>query len=136
MGGRGNTFFARLPLTDSWVTTTISVARHDLRGCNTDMGFRKSFSKSFKKLRDKLPGGSCKRDGRSESEDDREGGEVGVKAGEASQRNPYLRSVEGAAESGLNREGTNVDGGEAVLVDVDPPTSAPLILQVGEPDSM
>jgi len=129
-------FFARLAPTDSRIPTTISVARHDLHRYNADMDFRKSFLKPFKKLKGKLPGGSRQRDGRSGSEDGRNGRDVSVKGGGASQRNPYLHSVEGAVEGGPNREGTNVDGGEVVLVDVNPPTSAPLVSQVREPDSM
>jgi len=104
------------------------------------MDFRKSFSKSFKKLKGKLPGGSRKRDGRSGSEDSRKGREVDdVEGGEASQRNSYLSSevsVVGAVESGPSREGINMDGKKPTLVDANPPTSAPLISHIGEPDGM
>ena len=103
------------------------------------MDFRKSFSKPLKKLKDKLPGGSRKHDGRSESEDSRKGREVDVKGGEVTQRNSYIpseASVKDAAESGPGREGTNADGKNVALIDVDPPTSAPSISRIGKPDSM
>ena len=108
------------------------------------MDFRKSFSKPFKKLKDKLPGGSRKRDGRSESEDSRKGSEVEVKGAEVKgaeviQRNSFLHSevsVEGVVESGPSQEESNVDGKKGALNDVDPPTSAPSISHIREPDGM
>jgi len=107
---------------------------------NTQMDFRKSFSKPFKKLKGKLPGGSRKLDGRSGSEDSRSGRELDdVEGGKASHRSSYLRSevnVVGAVESGPSREGINIDGKKATLVDANPPTSAPLILHIGEADGM
>jgi len=103
------------------------------------MDFRKSFSKPFKKLKDKLPGVSRKRDGRSESELDRgKGKEADVEGSEASQTNSYLHlegSVEGAVESGPHPEERNVDWKGVTLVDVNPPTSAPSISAIGEPGS-
>ena len=103
------------------------------------MDLRKSFSKPFKKLKDKLLGGSRKRNGRSESEDSRKGRETGVTGGEASQRISFMHSevsVDGVAESGPSREETDVEGKTAALVDVDPPTSAPSISRIGGPDGM
>ena len=97
------------------------------------MNFRKSFSKPFKKLKDKLPGGSRKEDG---SEDGRKGSEAGLKGDKVSQRNPYLRSevsVEGTVQSA---EGSNVGGKKDDLVDADPPTSTPPISHIEEPDGM
>ena len=102
------------------------------------MDLRKSFSKPLKKLKDKLQGGNRKRDGRSESQDSRKGGGVDGD-GEASQRNSFLHSkasVEGAVESGASREGSNVGGKKAALVDVDPAASTPSISHIGEPDGM
>ena len=100
------------------------------------MDFRKTFSKPFKKLKDKLPGGSRKRDGRSESEDSRKGRDVDVEGGKVSQRNSYLHSevsVEGAVESRPGQEVANVDAKKAAPVDAVPPTSAPSISHIGEP---
>jgi len=101
------------------------------------MDFRKSFSKPFKKLKDKLLRGSHKRDGRSGGEDSRRGSEVDVKEGEASHRNTFLHSevsIKGAAKSGPSREESDVNGKKAALINADPPTSAPSI--IGEPNSM
>jgi len=105
------------------------------------MDFRKSFSKPFKRLKDKLPGGSRKRDGRSESEDSRKGSAVDVEGGKASQSDSYLHpevSIEGAVEGGPNRQGSSVGGRKAALqvVDVNPSSSAPSISHIGEPDGM
>ena len=103
------------------------------------MDFGKSFSKPFKKLKDKLPGGRRKRDGRSGGEDDGKGKEVNVKGGEVSQKNSYLRSevsVESAVGGGPSGEGSNVDGNKVAFVDVNPLTSIPLISHIGEPDGM
>ena len=100
------------------------------------MDFRKSLAKPFKKLKNKFPWGSRKRDG-SGGEDDRKKAAVDIEGGEASQRNSYLRSgvsVEGAVESGPHREGRNVDRMEAALVD-DPPTSPPSISHIEESQS-
>ena len=95
--------------------------------------------KPFKKLKDKLSGGNRKRGGRSESEETRKRSEVEVKGDEANQRNSFLHSevgVEGVVESGPSREESNVDGKKAARDDVDPPTPAPLISNIGEPDGM
>jgi len=124
-----------------WLNPTISVARHDLHRYNTHMDFRTTFSKPLKRLKDKLPGGSRKHDGGSESEDSRKGRWSDFKGGEASQSNLYQHSevsVEGAVESGPSREGSSVGGEKTALqaVDLDPSTSAPSILHIGEPDSM
>ena len=105
------------------------------------MDFRKSFSKPFKKLKDKFPGGSRKRDGGSGGEDGRKGRGADVTDGEASLSNLNLHSevsVEGAVESGPSREESNIGGKEAVLqvVGINPPTPTPLISHVGGPDSM
>jgi len=97
------------------------------------MDFRKSFSKPFKKFKDKL------RDGRSGSEDSRKGREADVKGGDVSQRDSYLRSdvcAEDVAESGPSAEGSNIGGKEVALVDVDPPTSMLSISRIGEPNGM
>jgi len=102
------------------------------------MDLQKSFSKPLKKLKDKLWGGSRKRDGRSGSEGSRKGGGVGVE-GEASQRDSLLHSevsVEGAVESGPSGEGSNVGVKKAALVDVDPAASTPSISHIGGPDGM
>jgi len=103
------------------------------------MDFQKSFSKPFKKLKDKLPGVSRKRDGRSERKDNGKGKEADVEGSEASRSNSYLRSevsVEGAVESGPHPEERNVDGKGVTFFDVNPPTSAPSISAIGEPGGM
>ena len=97
------------------------------------MDFRKSLSKTFKKLKDKLPGDRRKRDGRSGDEDDRKGTESDVEGSGASQRNSYLHS-EVDAEGAPGREGANADGKEATLVEK-PPTSTSSILQGRKHDS-
>ena len=102
------------------------------------MDLRNTFSKPFKKLRDKFPGGRRKRDGRSGSEDSRKQGQADVSGGEASQRSSYLHpevSVKAAVESGPSGEGGNIGGKGAALIEVDPPTSTPSISNVEEPDS-
>jgi len=114
-----------------------SLSRHDLRRSNADMDFRKSFSKPFKKLKGKLPGGNRKRDGRSGGESDRKGREAEIEGGEVSQRNSYPHSevdIEGAVGGVHNQEGSDVGGGKAARVDV-PPVSLPSISRSGEPDS-
>jgi len=101
------------------------------------MDFGKSFSKPFKKLKDKFPGGSRKQDGRSGSKDSRKGRAPEVEGSEASQRNSYLRSevnVEGTVESAPSPEESNVGGKGITRVD-DPPISTPSISCIGEPDS-
>jgi len=103
------------------------------------MDFRKSFSKPFKKLKDKLPGGSSKRDGRSGSKGSRKGRAANINGSKASQRNSYLNpevGVEGVVEGGPSREGSNTDGKKVPLVDADPIISTPSILHIGEPDGM
>jgi len=103
------------------------------------MDFRKSFSKPFKKLKDKVRGDSREGDGRSGSEDSRKWRGVDATEGEASKSSPYLHpeaSVEGAVKSGPSREGNNVSGRKAAQVDdVDHPRSAPLISDIRELDS-
>ena len=103
------------------------------------MDFRKSFSKPFKKLKDKLPGGSRKRDGRSGSEDGRNRREADVEGSEARQRNSHLHSevdVGGAVNSGPSREESNVDGKKPALVDANPLAATSSIPHIGEPESM
>lgn len=112
-------------------STTI---HYDLRRPTTDMDLRNPFSKPFKKLKDKFPGGSRKRDGRSGGKDGRIRKEADTEGGEVSQRNSYLRSevsVEDVVDSGPSAEGSNIDG---ILVDPNPPTSTPMISHAGEPD--
>ena len=102
------------------------------------MDFRKSISKPFKKLKDKLPGSSHKRDGRSRSKDGGKRREADIKGGEVSRRNSYPRSgasVDGTMEGGPGTEGSDGGGGNVVLVNVNPPTSAPSVLHIWEPDS-
>ena len=94
------------------------------------MDSRNPFSKGFKKLKRKLAGGSRKQDGRSGSENVQDGREADVEGGEASQRNSRLHlEVEAVVESGLSREGNDVDGEEVGRVD--PPVST----NSGEPNS-
>ena len=105
------------------------------------MDHPKSFSKRFKKLKDKFRGGSRKHDGGSGSEDSRKATGVDVTDGDASQSSLNLHSelsVEGAVKSGPNQEGSNVGGKKAAFraVDPDPTESAPSISRIGEPDSM
>ena len=110
------------------------------------MDFRKSFSRPFKKLKDKLPGGSRKRDdggsvGEDEqtgSRDSRKGRVAEVEGSEAGQKGSSPHSevrAEGVVEGGPGQEGSNVDGKKVTLVDVDPPKSASSIPHIGEPDS-
>ena len=103
------------------------------------MDFRKSFSKPFKRLKDKLPGGSRKRDGRFGSEDGRSRREADVEGSEASQRNSHLHSevdVGGAVDSGPSRDESNGSGGKPALVDTDPLAATSSIPHIGEPESM
>ena len=100
------------------------------------MDFRRSFSKPFKRLKGKLPGGSRKRDGRSGGEDGRKGREADVDESEANQRNSYLHSeveVDDTVESGPSRE---VNEKKTAFVDVNPPMATPSIPHIGEPESM
>lgn len=102
------------------------------------MDFRKSISKPFKKLKGRLPGGRHKRDRGSGSEDSRKEGQADAEGDEeASQRNSNLRSdfsIEDVVGSDPGGEGSNVDGKEAALLDVGPPTSTPSTSHIGEPD--
>ena len=103
------------------------------------MDLRKPFSKPFKKLRDKFPGGNDGRDGRSWSKDSREGREADVEGSEAGQRNsrPHLEvDIGGAVEIGASQEGNNVDGKKIALIDVNPPVPTHSISHIGGPDSM
>ena len=103
------------------------------------MDFRKSISKPFKKLKDKLPGGSRKRDGRSRGKGGGRGREADIEGGEVSQRNSYMHSevsVEGAVGGGSSGEGSNVDGRKVSSTDVNPLASMPSISCVGEPNGM
>jgi len=133
MRGRERGIFCALHVDRRLNRTTTSAARHlnlDLHQPSINMDLRKSFSKPFKKLKDNLPGGRRKRDGRSGSGNDRKG-YVDAEGGEASQTGSYLDSeagIEGVMESVPSQEGCDVGGKEAVPVD-DPPTSAPLISQ-------
>ena len=84
------------------------------------MDLRKSLSKPFKKLKHRLAEGNRKRDGRSGSENDREGRETDIEESEASQRNSRLHSeVEDVVESRPNQEGdsTHVKGKRIAQVD-------------------
>ena len=101
------------------------------------MDFRKSFSKPFKKLKDKFPGSSHKQDGRSGSEDSRKGGGADIEGGGTGQQNPYLNSEfdVGGTTSGPSQEGSNTGGKKAALVNIDPPVSAPSISRIRELDS-
>ena len=102
------------------------------------MDLRKSLSKPFKKLKDKLPGGGRKRDGGSGSENRRKAEEADFEGSEASRRNSYLHSevdIKGVAESGPSQDGNNASGEGAALVD-DPPASTPPISQSRNPDGM
>ena len=103
------------------------------------MDFRKSFSKPFKKLKSKLPGGNPKRDGGSGSEGGSKGRRDNLEGSEVSQRSSYLRSevsIGDVVEGGPSAEGSNIDSKKVTLVDVDPPTSVPSISHIGEPDGM
>jgi len=102
------------------------------------MDFRKSFSKPFRKLKDKLPGSSRKRGSRSGSEDSRKGREDNIKGGGVGQRNSYLNLVFGVGStmSGPSQEGSNADRKKAVPVDINPPAPPPSISHIGEPNSM
>jgi len=102
------------------------------------MDLRKSFSKPFKKLKGKLPGGHRKRDGRSRNEDNREGGAVDFES-EASERNSYLDSevdADDMVEGGPSREGSDVNWKEAAPLVDDPAISTPSISQSVEPNCM
>jgi len=97
------------------------------------MDLQKSFSKPFKKLKGKLPGGRRKHDGRFGNEDSRKGGEVDV---EGSKGNLHSEvGIEDVVEGGPSRDGGNLDWKAAAPVD-DPPTSTPSISQSGKPNSM
>ena len=121
---------------------------HDLHRPNTNMGFRRSFLRPFKKLKGKLWDGSSERDGggRSGSEDSRRGGEdrregrnTDVKGGGIGQRNLYLHSgvgVGGTMGGGPSAEGNGFNGKKVALSDATPPTSTPSISHIGKPDSM
>lgn len=102
------------------------------------MDLGKSFSRRFKKVKNRLTGGNRKRSERSGSKDGREqrsprGSDV--EGSEASRRNSHQRSeVEDAAKSGSNRKGDDVDGKKVGRVD--PPTSTSSTQRGGESDSM
>ena len=102
------------------------------------MDLRKSFLKPFKKLKDKLPGGHRKRDGRSGSGNNREGEEVDIEGSEASRTNSFLHSevdVGSAVESGPSREGNNASRKEVVSVD-DLPITTLFVSQGGKSNGM
>ena len=102
------------------------------------MDLRKSFLKPFKKLKDKLPGDRRKRDGRSGGGNDGKGVEIGVEGSKASQRNSFMESevdIRSMVGRGPSREGSNIDGGEAVPVD-DLPTNMPSISRSGKSGGM
>jgi hypothetical protein len=99
------------------------------------MDLRKKLLKPFKKAKQKLTESHRKRDGRSGSEDDREGKGTDVRGSETGENSPQLcLEVEGVVESGPSREENDVGGDE--VDQVDPPTSTPSISHGGEPDSM
>ena len=99
------------------------------------MDLRKSFLKPFKRVKQKLKGGRRKRDGGSESENDRGGKETDAEGSEVSRRNSCLHSeVEGVVEGGPSLEENHV-GGDGVG-QVGSPPSAPSIPYNVEPSSM
>ena len=100
------------------------------------MDFRKSFSKPFKKLKNRLTEGNRKPDGKSGREDNREGRETDVGGSEASQMNSRLHSeVEAVVESrpGLEENSDGIKGKEVDQVDTS--TSPPPIAHGGESGS-
>jgi hypothetical protein len=110
-------------------------SHHYLHRSNTSMDLRKKFLKPFKKAKQKLTESHRKRDGRSESEGDREGKATDVGGSETGENSPQpCLEVEGVVESGPSREGNDVSGDE--LGQVDPLTSIPPISHGREPDSM
>lgn len=101
------------------------------------MDLRKSFSKPFRRLKDKLPGGSRKQDRRSGNEDGRKGSDANIDGSEAIQRKLYphsevLVNAKGTEESGPSQGESRVDGGRFD----DPPMFTSSILHIGEPDGM
>ena len=95
------------------------------------MDFRKTLSKPLKKLKDKLPGGHRRRDGRSGSENDGKGGGFDVKGSQVSKQNQYLQSevdVGGTLKSGQSQEASDTNWKEAAPVG-DTPTSTASIPQ-------
>ena len=139
-GKEDNASFARFTPVKFRTETTTRDLHHDLHRSRIDMDLRKSFSKPFKRLKDKLRGESRKRDGRSGSEDSRSGrGSDGVERSGGSQRNSHLHSevdVGGAVDSGPSREESNVDGENPALVDANPLAATSSIPHIGEPGSM
>lgn len=102
---------------------------------STNMGLRKSFSKSFKKLKHLLGGGRHRQGGREGSEGNREGKKTDVGDNEAGAGGSLLHPrAEDLVESGPNREGNDVGGSGAGQVN-DPPVFIPPISQIAEPDS-
>lgn len=115
---------------------TLSQSSH-LHRNRIDMDFRKSLSKPFKKLKHRLAEGSRKRDGRSGSENDRDGRETNVEGSEAGQTNSRLHSeVEDVVDSGLNQEGGSKDVKEKKVGQVGSSASTPPISPGVEPEGM
>ena len=102
------------------------------------MDLRKSFSKPFKKLKQRLTEGSRKRDGRSGRENNKEGTpESDAEGSEASRRNSRLQSdVEDVVEGGPSREGNPGDIKGKKVDRVDSSTSPPSASHGGESESM
>jgi hypothetical protein len=98
------------------------------------MDLRKSFSKPFKKAKQKLAEVGRKRDRKPGSESNRQGREPDVEGSEASQRNSRLYlEAEDVVESGPSQEGDDVDWEKVGRVD--PAVSALSIPHSGEPSS-
>ena len=94
----------------------------------TDMDFRKSFSKPFKKLKHRLTEGNRRPDGRSRRDDNKEGRGTNVEGGEADRRNSGLHSeVESVVESRPDREENSNDVGGKDVERVNSSTSSPSI---------
>ena len=101
----------------------------------TNMDLRKSLSKPFKKVKQKLARRSHKQDSGSGSKNDRDRREADIEGTETSQRSSRLHSEVEAAESGPNREDSNDVKGKEVDR-VDSPIPQPPILPDGGSKSM
>lgn len=102
------------------------------------MDSRDSFSKLFRKLEQKPADGSRKRNGRSASENDEEGREVGIGGNSDMRRGSRLRpGARDAVKSEPDRpDGERNDAGRARVDRFDPTISAPSISHNYKPDSM
>ena len=92
---------------------------------NTNMDFRDSVSKPFKKLKHRLKEHRRKREGGSKSDTIRGREEYDTEENETGQRSRPPPEAEGMPESGPS--GEKKDGDDKRVVQVDPPTSAPSI---------